>query len=58
MTAIAFETPWVLSGLLLTLLPLIKTGIKPTPYSWLVMLPPDPLSVFLSGLLRLIGMAT
>ena len=58
MTAIAFELPWVLSGLLLTLLPLLKTGIKPTDYSWLAMLPPDPLSLLFSGMLRLIGMAT
>jgi mxaC protein len=58
LTAIAFETPWFLAGLLLTLLPLFKTGIKPVAYSWLVMLPPDPLSVFFSGGLRLIGMAT
>ena len=58
MTAIAFETPWMLAGLLLTLLPLIKTGIKPSAYSWIAMLPPDPVSMFFSGLLRVIGMAT
>jgi mxaC protein len=58
LSAIAFEMPWVLSGLLLTLMPLINTGIKPTAYSWLAMLPPDPLSLVFAGLLRLIGMAT
>nr|WP_305891830.1 vWA domain-containing protein [Methylomonas sp. WSC-6] len=53
----AFETPWALSGLLLVLLPLLRSNIPATPYTWLAMLPADPLSQWLMLLLRLLGMA-
>lgn len=55
--SIAFDTPWVLSGFLLMLLPLLKTGIRPQAYPWLAILPVDALSTALSALIRLIGMA-
>ncbi|MCQ8130841.1 vWA domain-containing protein [Methylomonas rivi] len=57
MSALAFETPWALSGLLLVLLPLLRSNIPATPYTWLAMLPADPLSQWLMLLLRLLGMA-
>ncbi|MBS4050492.1 MAG: VWA domain-containing protein [Methylomonas sp.] len=57
MSALAFETPWALSGLLLVLLPLLRSNIPATPYTWLAMLPADPLSQWLTLLLRLLGMA-
>jgi mxaC protein len=53
-----FEAPWLLLGLLLMLLPLINTGVRVTPYSWLAVLPPDPLSTLFSTLLRIMGMLT
>jgi len=55
---LAVDTPWLLAGLLLTILPLFNNGIRPTTYPWLAMLPPDPLSSVISVLLRLCGMAT
>lgn len=57
MTALAFETPWALAGLALIVLPLLNTGVKPSGYSWLAILPPDPLSIALATVLRLLGMA-
>ena len=58
MTDIAFETPWALAGLLLMVLPLIKTGAAPSAYSWLAIIPADWLSGLLALLLRVIGMST
>lgn len=58
MMAIAFEIPWALSGLLLILLPLLSTGVKPTSHPWLAVLPPDPVSVLFSAGIRLIGTLT
>jgi mxaC protein len=55
---LAVDTPWLLAGLLLALLPLFNNGIRPTTYPWLAMLPSDPLSNVSSVLLRLCGMAT
>ncbi|GAB4266361.1 MAG: VWA domain-containing protein [Methylomicrobium sp.] len=57
MTNIAFETPWALAGLLLMVLPMLKTGVAPTTYSWLEIVPNDPLSNLLSIGLRACGMA-
>jgi len=55
---LAVDTPWLLAGLLLMILPLLNNGIRPTTYPWLAMLPLDPLSSVISVLLRLCGMAT
>ena len=57
MSNLAFETPWALAGLLLMLLPLLRSGMQATPYPWLEMLPADPLSQALTLLIRLLGMA-
>jgi mxaC protein len=54
----AFETPAFLAALVLLALPLYSTGVNVKPYPWLEMLPPDPLSVFIGGLLRLLGVVT
>lgn len=54
---INFDTPWLLSGLLLMTVPLLRTGIKPQGYPWLAILPSDALSTLLSVFIRLIGMA-
>lgn len=55
---LAVDTPWLLAGLLLTLLPLFNNGMQHTAYPSRVMLPVDPLSILISVLLRLCGMAT
>lgn len=57
MSNLAFETPWALVGLLLMLLPLLRSGMQATPYPWLEMLPADPLSQALTLLIRLLSMA-
>jgi mxaC protein len=54
---INFDTPWLLSGLLLMMVPLLRTGIKSQAYPWLTILPKDTLSSSLSVLIRIIGMA-
>lgn len=54
---INFDTPWLLAGLLLMTVPLLRTGIKPQAYPWLAILPSDALSTLLSVFIRLIGMA-
>lgn len=54
---LALNTPWALAGLLLTLLPLLNEGVKPSPYPWLENLPTDALSGLLALFLRLLGMA-
>jgi len=54
---INFDTPWLLSGLLLMMVPLLRTGIKSQAYPWLAILPKDTLSSSLSVLIRIIGMA-
>ncbi|MCD2452724.1 VWA domain-containing protein [Methylicorpusculum oleiharenae] len=54
---INFDTPWLLSGLLLMMVPLLRTGIKSQAYPWLAILPEDTLSSLLSVLIRIIGMA-
>lgn len=57
MSALAFETPWALAGLLLALLPLWRSGMQTAAYPWLAMLPPDPLSQAVMLLIRLVAMA-
>ncbi len=55
---LAVETPWVLSALLLVVLPAWKTGIKTNAYPWLQLLPVDPVSLVVAGIIRLLGMLT
>ncbi len=57
MNDLAFETPWALSGLLLMVLPLLRSNMQATAYSWLDILPADPLSQLLNVLIRVLGMA-
>lgn len=57
MSAVAFETPWALAGLLLALLPLWRSGMQTAAYPWLALLPPDPLSQAVALLIRLAAMA-
>lgn len=54
---INFDTPWLLSGLLLMIVPLLRTGIKTQAYPWLAILPRDTLSSSLSVLICITGMA-
>ena len=54
---LAVDTPWVLSGLLLTLLPLFNSGMRASPAPWLSLIPADTLSVFIVCCLRLFAMA-
>lgn len=54
---LAVDSPWVLTALVLMLLPLFNQGMRSTPAPWLAMLPADSLSVLLSLLLRLLAMA-
>ncbi len=54
---LAVDTPWILTGLLLTLLPLLNDGMRASPTPWLFLIPADKLSVLLSLLLRLCAMA-
>lgn len=57
MNELAFETPWALAGLLLMVLPLLRSGMRATPYPWLEMLPADPLSQAIALIIRLLSMA-
>lgn len=54
---VAIEQPWVLFALLLTLLPLFNNGVSQSAYPAIGILPIDPLSSFLSGLLKAIAIA-
>ena len=54
---LAVDTPWVLTGLLLALLPLFNTGMRTSPAPWLALIPADALSVFVVCCLRLCAMA-
>ncbi|MGZ5060035.1 MAG: vWA domain-containing protein [Methylobacter sp.] len=54
---LAVDTPWVLSGLLLTLLPLFNSGMRASPAPWLSLIPADTLSVFIACCLRLCAVA-
>lgn len=57
MSNLAFETPWALAGLLLLLVPLLRSHMQATAYPWLDILPVDPLSQLLNVVIRLLGMA-
>ena len=50
MNNLAFETPWALIGLVLVVVPLLRSGMRTTPYSWLEILPVDYLSQALTML--------
>ncbi|NOT12816.1 MAG: VWA domain-containing protein [Methylococcaceae bacterium] len=54
---LAVDSPWLLSGLVLVLLPLFNSGMRLTPNPWLTMIPTDSMSTLLSLLLRLMAMA-
>ncbi len=53
---LAVDTPWILSGLLLALLPLFNSGMRASPAPWLTLMPADTLSVFIVCCLRLCAM--
>jgi mxaC protein len=53
----AVDTPWLLAGLLLTLLPLFDDGVRHSPYPWLELLPADAVSAGFTVMLRAAGMA-
>ena len=55
---LAVNTPWVLIGLLLALLPLLNNGMRLNPAPWLTLIPSDGLSFFIVCCLRLCAMAT
>jgi len=55
---LAVETPWLLAGLLLAMLPLFSSGMAVNPSPWLAILPPDPLSTFVTWSLRVLAMLT
>lgn len=57
MTDLAFETPWALSGLLLIILPLLRSNMQATTYPWLDIMPVDPLSQIVDSLIRALAMA-
>ncbi len=54
---LAVDTPWILSGLLLTLLPLFNSGMRASPAPWLSLIPADTLSVFIACCIRLCAVA-
>jgi mxaC protein len=54
---LAVNTPWALTGLLLTLLPLFNNGMRTSPAPWTALIPGDTLSVVIVCCLRLCAMA-
>jgi len=54
---LAVDTPWLLTGLLLMLLPLFNSGMRSSPNAYLILLPADPVSTSLSWGLRLLAMS-
>jgi mxaC protein len=56
--SLAVDSPWLLAGLVLVLLPLFNNGMRITPNPWLNMIPADSLSTFLSLLVRLVAMSS
>ncbi|QWF70146.1 VWA domain-containing protein [Methylomonas paludis] len=58
MNNLGFETPWALTGLLLTLLPWFRNSMPFRPYPWLVLIPADSLSQILTILIRLLATVT
>ena len=57
MSNLAFQTPWVLIGLVLMMIPLFRSGMQSTPYPWLEVLPNDFLSQILVIMMRVIQMS-
>ncbi len=55
MNEIAFENPWALAGMLLTFIPLWRSGARSHSYPWVDILPADPLSQILMLLIRALG---
>lgn len=54
---LSVDSPWLLSGLALTVLPLLNNGMRLAQNPWLAMIPADSISLLLSLLLRLIAMS-
>ncbi len=54
---LAVDTQWILSGLLLALLPLFNNGMRVSPAPWLTLIPADKLSMFVVCCLRLCAVA-
>ncbi|MFI3135732.1 MAG: vWA domain-containing protein [Methylococcaceae bacterium] len=54
---LAVDTPWLLVGLLLTVLPLFNNGLRLTAMPWLMIIPVDAVSLSIALLLRLIAMS-
>ncbi len=54
---LAVDHPWILYGLLLTLLPLFNNGVRQSAYPSVQLFPPDRLSSFLEVLLKVIAIA-
>lgn len=54
---LAVDHPWVLFALLLALLPLFNNGVSHSQYPTVQILPRDPISTFLSILIKIIAMA-
>lgn len=54
---LAVDTPWILSGLLLALLPLLFSGSRETAHPYLQLLPADPVSRLIALFIRLVGCA-
>lgn len=54
---LSVDSPWILSGLALTVLPLLNNGMRLAQNPWLAMIPADSISLLLSLLLRLIAMS-
>ncbi len=52
---LAVDHPWILYGLILTLLPLFNNGVRQSAYPSVQLLPPDRLSSFLAILLKVIA---
>lgn len=53
---LAVETSWPLTGLLLTLLPWLSSGLRPADYPCLALMPADYVSRGVSAAIRLLGM--
>jgi mxaC protein len=54
---ILFSRPWCLKLLLAAILPWLRPGTRPLEHSWLMLLPPDPLSAALHAVLKVLATA-
>lgn len=57
MTNLAFEMPSALLGLVLITVPILRSGMRITPFPWLAMIPTDPISQGLTILIRVLSIA-